>query len=36
MRQAEVSRTRPLRDALHIIDQHIDDYIDRARPGKAA
>ena len=26
----------PLRDALHTIDQHINDYIDRARLGKAA
>jgi len=26
----------PLRDALHTIDQHVDDYIDRARLGKAA
>jgi hypothetical protein len=25
-----------LRDALHAIDQHVDDYIDRARLGKAA
>jgi predicted MarR family transcription regulator len=26
----------PLRDALHTIDQHVDDYISRARLGKAA
>jgi hypothetical protein len=26
----------PLRDALHAIDQHVDDYISRARLGKAA
>jgi hypothetical protein len=26
----------PLRDALHTIDRHVDDYIDRARLGKAA
>jgi len=26
----------PLRDALRTIDQHVDDYIDRARLGKAA
>jgi hypothetical protein len=26
----------PLRDALRIIDQHVDDYISRARLGKAA
>src|SRR6266702_1855138 len=26
----------PLRDALHVIDHHIDDYIARARLGKAA
>ena len=25
-----------LRQALHTIDQHVDDYIDRARLGKAA
>jgi hypothetical protein len=25
-----------LRDALHTIDQHVDDYISRARLGKAA
>jgi hypothetical protein len=26
----------PLREALRTIDQHADDYISRARPGKAA
>ena len=26
----------PLRDALRTIDQHVDDYISRARLGKAA
>jgi len=26
----------PLRQALHAIDQHVDDYITRARLGKAA
>jgi len=26
----------PLRDALRAIDQHVDDYISRARLGKAA
>ena len=26
----------PLRQALHAIDQHVDDYINQARLGKAA
>jgi len=26
----------PLRQALHAIDQHVDDYIAHARLGKAA